>query len=83
MDWFEESQQLNQTLNVKSVANTIHSVFSSSKESPIIFKKNLDLLYKVKGSGMMKAGKLCVSAVFRPVPSAANSGKYACAVKID
>lgn len=46
---------------------------SLTEESPIIFKKNLDLLYKVKGSGMMKAGKLCVSAVFRPVPSVANS----------
>lgn len=25
----------------------------------------------------MKAGKLCVSAIFRPVPSVAKSGKYA------
>ena len=25
---------------------------------------------------MMKAGKLCVSAIFRPVPSVAKSGKY-------
>ena len=44
--------------------------------SPVLFKKNLDLLYKVKGSGMMKAGKLCVSAIFRPAPSVAKSGKY-------
>ena len=42
----------------------------------MLFKKNLDLLYKVKGSGMMKAGKLCVSAIFRPAPSVAKSGKY-------
>ncbi|RMX44773.1 hypothetical protein pdam_00009176 [Pocillopora damicornis] len=41
--------------------------------SPVLFKKNLDLLYKVKGSGMMKAGKLCVSAIFRPAPSVAKS----------
>ena len=27
---------------------------------------------------MMKAGKLCVSAIFRPVPSVAKSGKCAC-----
>ena len=42
----------------------------------MLFKKNLDLLYKVKGSGMMKAGKLCVSAIFRPASSVAKSGKY-------
>ena len=47
-----------------------------SQVSPVLFKKNLDLLYKVKGSGMMKAGKLCVSAIFRPAPSVAKSGKY-------
>ena len=29
---------------------------------------------------MMKAGKLCVSAIFRPVPSVAKSGKCACLV---
>ncbi|KAK2560441.1 Uncharacterized protein P5673_016790 [Acropora cervicornis] len=46
---------------------------SLTEESPALFKKNLDLLYKVKGSGMMKAGKLCVSAIFRPVPSVAKS----------
>ena len=33
-------------------------------------------MYKVKGSGMMKAGKLCVSAIFRPVPSVVKSGEY-------
>ena len=33
-------------------------------------------MYKVKGSGMMKAGKFCVSAIFRPVQSVAKSGKY-------
>lgn len=32
-------------------------------------------MYKVKGSGMMKAGKLCVSAIFRPVPSVVKSGE--------
>ena len=42
----------------------------------MLFKKNLDLMYKVKGSGMMKAGKLCVSAIFRPVPSVVKSGEY-------
>ena len=41
----------------------------------MLFKKNLDLMYKVKGSGMMKAGKLCVSAIFRPVPSVVKSGQ--------
>jgi len=46
---------------------------SLTEETPVVFKKNLDLLYKVKGSGMMKAGKLCVSAIFRPVASVAKS----------
>ncbi|PFX19516.1 Synaptotagmin-4 [Stylophora pistillata] len=46
---------------------------SLTEVSPVLFKKNLDLLYRVKGSGMMKAGKLCVSAIFRPVPSVAKS----------
>ena len=41
----------------------------------MLFKKNLDLMYKVKGSGMMKAGKLSVSAIFRPVPSVVKSGQ--------
>ena len=53
-------------------------LISATQESPVLFKKNLDLLYKVKGSGMMKAGKLCVSAIFRPIPSVAKSGKCAC-----
>lgn len=46
---------------------------SLTEESPVLFRKSLDLLYKIKGSGLMKAGKLCVSVIFRPVPSVAKS----------
>ncbi|KAK3749843.1 hypothetical protein QZH41_015502, partial [Actinostola sp. cb2023] len=49
--------------------------FRLSKETPVILRKELHLLYKLKSSVMKSSGKVCVSIVFRPIASVRKSWK--------
>ena len=75
-------------ISIRSSELVSISIFKSStklpeyrffQENPVKIRQEVELLYKIfggKGSkdAVMKAGTICVSVVFRPVASVAQSG---------
>ncbi|CAB4039226.1 extended synaptotagmin-1-like, partial [Paramuricea clavata] len=51
--------------------------FYLSKEQPYFFKRTMDVLFRVRAGkdGLKRAGIICVSALFRPVPAVAKTEK--------